>query len=234
MHHRHILVTGASGHLGAAVLEYCAAKDWKIVAAAGRSGLDAALQPLVVHHQSVDLTKEDQTAEFVASAWEAHGPLRGAVLLAGGFAMAALADTTEEDLRKMYDLNFRTAWNVVKHLLPRFEEAGGGRFIFIGARPALEPAKGTGAVAYSLSKSLLVQLARLIHASSHEKGVTAHVIAPGIIDTEANRQAMPDADFSSWTPPKAIAATIDYLLSDHGAAFSQTVLPLYNDAHWKH
>lgn len=233
MSNRTILITGASGHLGAAVLNHFSEKAWKIVAIGGRSGLALALQPLVAYHESVDLTDESRTGDFVKKVWQKHGPLRAAVLLAGGFAMAPLAETSDEDLRQMYDINFRTAWNVVKHLLPLFEEEGAGRFVFIGARPALDPSTGTGAVAYSLSKSLLVQLARLIHAGSHNKGVTAHVIAPGIIDTKANRASMPDADFSRWTPPEAIAAAIEYLLSDAGTPLSQTILELYHDAPMK-
>ena len=148
----------------------------------------------------------------------------------GGFAMGSFAETDGEALRHMYSLNFETAYFLVRALLPKFEQQGGGQFIFIGSRPALDPKAGKNLIAYSLSKSLVFHLAELVEAYGHDKGIRATVIVPSTINTPANRSAMPDADFSKWVSSDAIAETVAFLLSEAGQQVRQSVIKLYNEA----
>src|SRR5690606_9374489 len=95
------------------------------------------------------------------------------IFLAGGFASGKLSDTADADLEKMIAMNFLTAFHLVKPLKKHFERQGGGQFIFIGARPALVAEQGTGSFAYTLSKSMLFQMADMINAEGKSKNITA-------------------------------------------------------------
>jgi NAD(P)-dependent dehydrogenase (short-subunit alcohol dehydrogenase family) len=143
--------------------------------------------------------------------------------------MGKLSETRSEILEKMIRLNFITAYNIVRHLLPHFlKRDGGGQFILIGSRPAINPPEGKDMFAYTLSKSMVLRLAEIINAEGKDKNVTASVIAPSIIDTEINRKAMPNADFSTWVPPINIADTISFVLSETGGMLRETIIKIYN------
>jgi NAD(P)-dependent dehydrogenase (short-subunit alcohol dehydrogenase family) len=119
---------------------------------------------------------------------------------------------------------------MVRPLLKRFEENGGGQFVFIGSRPALNPNEGRHEVAYALSKKLVDYLADLINAHGKDKNITATVVVPSIIDTPKNREILSDKDFSSWVSLNAIADTIDFILSDSGKQIREGKIKLYNNA----
>src|SRR5699024_9968038 len=93
-------------------------------------------------------------------------------------------------------------------LLPHFKENDGGKIFFTGSQQGLHTSQGKGVVAYSLSKSQLFQLAKIINAAYKDTNITAHVIVPSTIDTPQNREAVPNADFSKWEKPEDIAAII--------------------------
>src|SRR5699024_1253906 len=113
------------------------------------------------------------------------------------------------DLLFQYQLNFITAYTVTEAILPHFEKNKAGKLFFIGSKPGLNTAEGKGVVAYSLAKSQLFQLTRLITATYPQGSISAHVIVPGTIDTPQNREAVPNADFSKWEKPADIAKIIE-------------------------
>lgn len=100
----------------------------------------------------------------------------------------------------------------------------------MGSRPALEAEEGKDLIAYAFSKRLVFYLAELINVYGKGKNISASVIVPSTIDTPANRQAIPHADFSKWVTPEAIADTICFLLSDSGRQIREGVVKLYNEA----
>jgi NAD(P)-dependent dehydrogenase (short-subunit alcohol dehydrogenase family) len=100
----------------------------------------------------------------------------------------------------------------------------------VGSRPALKAKDAKNSVAYSLSKSLIFKLADILNAEGASKNVTASVIVPSTIDTEANRRAMPDKDFSTWVKPDEIADAMAFLCSESGGALRETVLKIYGGA----
>lgn len=126
----------------------------------------------------------------------------------GGFALGNLETTSIDDLRKQYSLNFETAYNLTKPILKIMKEQGSGSLFFIGSGQGMDTRKGTSAVAYSLSKSLLFQLANIINADSEGTNIKAFVVVPNIIDTPQNRQSMPEANFDNWQKPESIARII--------------------------
>ena len=226
---RKILVTGANGHLGIAVVKKLLNEQHKVIAVIGKESANGLPDDPNLETWLVDLLDEEKVREFIKTVLEKNPDLNDAVLLVGGFSPGNMEGTSTGQIDKMIQLNFYTAYNMVRNLMPHFKaEAGGGRFIMIGARPPLKPSQGKDLLAYSLSKSLVFRLAEIIHAEGSGANVTATVIVPSTIDTELNRKNMPGADFSSWVPPEKIADTIAFSLSDAGKMLRETVIKIYN------
>lgn len=224
-----ILLTGANGNLGITVVNHLLRQGFHLIAATGKSGTGNLPEHINLDIMAVDLTDGQSAEEFVNEAIAKDHRLEAAVLLVGGFAMGRLSETKKEDLEKMILLNFYTAYHVVRPLLKHFlSRPGGGRFILIGSRPGLNAADGKAFFAYSLSKSMIFKLAEFINAEGKESGVTATVIVPSTIDTESNRKAMPDADFSKWVPAENIADVISFSLSETGKMLRESVIKIYN------
>ena len=226
-----ILVTGAAGNLGTTVVRKLDEAGYRILATLGPSGGGDIFAGLDVKAEKLDLTDAAATQAFVQkiTAGETRD-LAGAVLLVGGFAMGDLSETSLSEVRNMFTLNFETAFNAVKPLFKYFKNNGGGQFVLIGARPAIEPADGRRMVAYALSKSLVFELAEIINAEGKNHNVTATVLVPSTIDTPANRKSMPDADTGKWVSPEAIADAIVFLFTPAGRQLRDGVLKMYNNS----
>ncbi len=224
-----ILLTGASGNLGGAVLKRLSAAGYHILAIAGSQQGADALQSESVEAARLDLSDEAAVRDYIQE-MSANRDIAAAVLLAGGFMPGKLAETGSEALHKMIALNFETAFYTVRELLPVFEKRGGGQFILIGTRSGMEAKEGKNMAAYALSKGLVFQLAEMINAYGKGKGIDATVIVPSTIDTPANRKAMPQADFEKWVSPGAIADAILFVLSDSGRQMRESVLKLYHES----
>ncbi len=224
-----VLVTGASGNLGRDVVNQLHEQGYAVLATFGSSReLEMFSHLPQVTTQVVDVLDADSVNTFLGEHETAN--LRAGVLLVGSFAMGSIQETDADLLHRMYQLNFLSAFNVVKPLLARFGQRGGGQFILIGARPSLNPDEGKNAVAYALSKALIFELAQLINAEGKAQQITATVIVPGIIDTPANRIAMPEADSGDWVPTTNLAELIAFLLSDTGRMTRETIVKIYNQS----
>ncbi|MVM34343.1 SDR family NAD(P)-dependent oxidoreductase [Spirosoma sp. HMF4905] len=224
-----VLITGASGNLGASLVDELHKNGYHIIATLGSEKDQGIFSHLPnVESHVVNLLESDSIADFLS---KIDGkPIQAAALLVGGFTAGGIHETDVAMLDKMYRLNFITAFNLVKPLLTTFEAQGGGQFIFIGARPAIAPEAGKNLVAYALSKSLIFELASLVNAHGKDKQISATVIVPSTIDTPINREAMPDADPTKWVKPEDISKTIAFVLSDTGRTINEPVLKLYNQA----
>lgn len=227
---KQVIVTGATGNLGKAVVKKLTELGYGLHINVREGKTNAYADNASVSNYLADLAHAEQAELFVAQAIADAGEIEAGILLAGGFAMAKLTDTSDADIEQMLTMNFKTAFHIVKPLMKHFEANGGGQFIFIGARPALVPEAGTGSFAYTLAKTLIFQMADLINAEGKSKNITATVIVPSIIDTPDNRAAMPNSDFSKWIPTSDMAEGIAFVLSDTGKKLRQTVLKLYNEA----
>lgn len=228
---KNILLTGASGNVGRFVVEKFIQEGHhviSIVAPGEKNVMGMQGNPDVYE---ADLTHEANTRELIKAITGKCGPLHGAIFLAGGYASGTLEETDEKLLKKMYAMNFETAFFpsqvILQHMLT---QPRGGRMVFVGARPALNAAEGKNAVAYALSKSLLFTLANLINATGAAKNVLASVVVPSTIDTPANREAMPSADFTTWVSPGEIASIMSFLLSDAVTALRDPVFKMYGNA----
>lgn len=225
-----ILVTGANGLLGQATVNLFLEKGYSVI---GVVRNEKSKQDLPSHPslkiEVADLTKEEEISSVVNKIIEANKTIDACLLLAGGYAGGDIKTTTIEQIREQIQLNFETAYNVARAIFPHFAENKSGRIILIGSQPPLMPKKGKGALAYSLSKSLLFHLAEILNEEAKGTNVVTAVVVPSIIDSEANRASMTNADSSKWVRPEQLAQTIEFTISDAGTALREPILKVYNN-----
>jgi len=226
-----ILITGANGNLGVAAVKKFLAAGYKVIGV-DQSGthLGFAADHDNFELKSVDAGDEKAVATFVEEIIELNGRIDGALLLVGGFAMGDVQATGGEELQKMYALNFETAYFFARPLFGHMLGNGYGRLVFMGARPALQPEQGAALLAYTLSKSLLFELAQLLNATAKGKNVVVSVVAPSVIDTPVNRQSIPGADPAAWVKPGDIADLLEFICSEKGDTIREPVYKIYNNA----
>ncbi len=228
---KNIIITGSNGNLGSAVTRLFLDKGYRVVATVAHESEKKDLEASDrLDVQVVNLMDEEAAQAFVQSAIAKYQQIDAALLLAGGFAAGNIAATAGGDLHKQIALNFETAYYVTRPLFQHMMEKNQGRIVFIGARPALLASQGHGALAYSLSKSLLFKLAELLNAEAKGKNVVVSVVAPSTIDTPSNRKSMPAADPSHWVKPQQLAEILEFIVSEKGDPFRETVLKVYGNA----
>jgi NAD(P)-dependent dehydrogenase (short-subunit alcohol dehydrogenase family) len=224
-----VIITGANGGLGITVVKRLLKDGYHIYAAAGYPGAGNIPEDERLEVSPVDLVSEEQARKFVDSALVKYPDLRAAILLVGGYAGGNYKGAGIAEIDKMINLNFYTAYNIARPLLSHFlNRPEGGQFILIGSRPGMQGADGKDALAYALSKSMIFKLADIINAEGRDKMVTATVIVPSTIDTDANRKAMPGADFSKWVPAENIADSISFSLSETGRMLRESIIKIYH------
>lgn len=209
---RNIIVTGAAGNLGKAVVEKFKREGYKVVATVMPDSGDEVEDADDIYE--VDVTDEESVTNFAKEYHLQYGEVDAIALLVGGFAMGAIEDTSLKDVDKMLKLNFYSSFNMVKNFLPIMKKADFGSLLFMGARPALQSQDGKDVVAYALSKRLVVELAEYVAEEIKNTKIRSHVFVPSIIDTPENREAMPDADFSQWVNPAEIAEAMHYAVNN--------------------
>jgi len=217
---RQVVVTGATGGLGGAVVRELA----RLGAACHlpvRGQASAELRAIegVTVHAGVDVGSESDLQSFYGSL----PVLWASIHLVGGFAMAPIEATTLEDLDAMLRLNLTTCFLCCRAAIGRMNE--GGRIVNVGARPALAPVAGM--TAYTLSKAAVMALSSSLAAEVRDRKILVNTVVPSIIDTPQNRQAMPNADHGAWPTPAQVAKTIAFLASTDNQLVSGANIPVY-------
>jgi NAD(P)-dependent dehydrogenase (short-subunit alcohol dehydrogenase family) len=226
-----VIITGANGNLGTAVTKEFLNKNYRVIVtiASENAKADLLAHPNLEIYV-VNLTNEKETALFVEKTIQKFQVIDAALLLVGGFAMGDIAATSGEDLHKQIALNFETAYYITRPLFAHMMNNKKGNIVFIGARPALNPAQGKGLIAYALSKSLLFKLAEYLNEAAKGVNVSVSVVVPSTLDTPLNRKSMPDVNPYNWVKPSEIAETLEFIVSDKSSALRETVLKIYNNA----
>jgi NAD(P)-dependent dehydrogenase (short-subunit alcohol dehydrogenase family) len=227
------VITGAAGNLGVAVAAAFAVAGLRtaLVDAASpvdierrQASLDDPSRCLVIG--GVDLTDPAAAARMVDEVEAGFGRLDILVNTVGGFrggAPLAQDDLTTWDF--MLAINLRTALNACRAAIPKMTARGWGRIVNVGAGAAFSGVPGLAA--YGAAKSAVMRLTESLAGELKGTGVTVNAVVPSIIDTPQNRADMPNADYSKWVAPAAIADVIAFLASDAARAVTGVNLPVF-------
>ncbi|GAA4415534.1 SDR family NAD(P)-dependent oxidoreductase [Nibrella viscosa] len=228
-----VIITGAAGNLGRAAVEKFIDAGYYVIATVEPNSKAAPLENrLRLETHTVDVTSEADVEQFVRKiAAYTDSTIEASVMLVGGFAAGSIEQTGQEQLQKMIQLNFESAYFMARQVYQQMlKQDNGGQLIFIGARPALESQEGKDYMAYALSKSLLFKLAELLNAEGKKKHIFSSVLVPSTIDTPRNRQSNPDADFRTWVRPEEVAESMAFVCSPAGRKIQDVVLKVYGAA----
>ena len=177
-----------------------------------------------------NLFEEQSAAQVVSVAASTAGnPLRGLVNLVGGFSAGGrVHETPLDEFERQFRLNLRPTYLVTQAALGPLLDQGGGSIVCVSSRSALEPFPG--AAGYIASKAAVIAFAQAVSKEYLDSGIRCNAILPSVIDTPANRAAMPNSDHDRWVKPTEIAAVIAHLLSPASAPISGAAVPVYGRA----
>jgi NAD(P)-dependent dehydrogenase (short-subunit alcohol dehydrogenase family) len=223
---RNVIVTGGTGVLGAAVVgalvEAGATCHVPYVVAAEAERFALRQHERVKLVAMSDLADEADVARLFGSVDQ----LWASIHLVGGFAMAEVAKTTKAELMKQVEMNLVTSFLCSRGAVNAMTGRG-GRIVNVAARPALEPRSGAGMAAYAASKAAVVAFTIALAEEVAKLGILVNAVAPSIIDTPANRAAMPNADHAAWPKVEEVAATMLFLASPQNAVTRGAIVPVY-------
>ena len=222
-----VIISGGFGSLGVAVGRRFAADGWRLAlidrapVPAGEIAAEFAGQLLL---GGVDLTDLGAAQKAMDAVSTRFGGIDALINVAGGFRWETLNDGDLATWDLMYQMNLRTAVTASKAALDHLTKRQGGRIVNIAAGAAIKAVLGMGA--YTASKAGVMRLTEALAEELKNHDITVNAILPSIIDTPQNRKDMPDADFTRWVQPAAIAEVIFVLASDAANAVTAASIPV--------
>jgi NAD(P)-dependent dehydrogenase (short-subunit alcohol dehydrogenase family) len=226
-----VLVTGANGALGSAIVERCATDGARVVALERSKNGEVKLERASANVVRLHANTGDAAAlaGAIARAEAEVGSVTGAVLTAGAWRGGHKFHEAEAaaDYRTVMEANLEATNVALRAILPGLVARRRGSIVLIGSRSGARPYAAPGSAAYAAAKAALAALAQAIAAEVLEAGVRVNSVLPSTIDTEANRKAMPDADRSRWVSTDSLADVIRFLLSERARDISGASIPVY-------
>ena len=225
------VVTGGTGFLGRSVTLNLLQSGCRVAAPyrsdAEWARLEREAGDLRNHLWGVklDLASGESVTRFTSQVEERWERIDFLVCIAGGFAAGKMHETSEETWNRMFDLNLKTVFVAVRCVVPGMIKRNFGRVITISSGAILRGG-GAGVAAYAISKGAVRHLTEILADELSGYNIHVHSIMPGTMDTEANRHAMPKADFGKWVKTDEVARVIHFLLSDDARAVRSVVVPV--------
>jgi NAD(P)-dependent dehydrogenase (short-subunit alcohol dehydrogenase family) len=223
---RHVIVTGGAGALGTAVVA-------RLIEAGALCHVPClneaeAARFRLRDHKQVTVTVTGSLTEEAAidKLYRGVTPLWASVHTVGGFAASALRDTDLTTIRQQIEMNLISCILCCRAAV-RAQTGAGGRIVNVAARPALEWRTGAGMTAYTAGKAGVAALTAALAEEVAKDGILVNAVAPSIMDTPANRQAMPKADYGLWPKTEEVAATIAFLASPENLVTRGAIVPVY-------
>lgn len=226
---RVVVVTGGTGALGSAVssalIEAGASVHVPVLESGIPTGFGLADHERMHLSTGVDLAVEDVVVAFFGAIPRPWATLN----IAGGFAMAPICETSLADFEAMWRMNLVSCFLASRESIRRMrEDDEGGRIVNVAARPGLTPSAGM--IAYTTAKAGVVALTQALAEELADERIWVNAIAPSVIDTRANRAAMPDADHERWPKPAELATLILNLASPANHCARGAVVQAYGRA----
>ena len=229
------LVAGGTGGLGRAVSLAFLAEGSRVVVTYRNQDEFASLQNAAgpdvsrLEGHRVDVTDEAAVSQLIAEVLSKHGRLDAMVNTVGGYAGGIkLWELETRVFDQMLSLNLRAGYALARAAVVPMLKQKHGAIVNVAAKAAFD--HGAGASAYAASKAAALAMIDSLAADVKGTGVRVNSILPSIIDTETNRKAMPDADFTTWPKPEDIARVILFLCSDDGRVIHGAAIPVYGDS----
>jgi NAD(P)-dependent dehydrogenase (short-subunit alcohol dehydrogenase family) len=224
---KHIVITGGTGALGTAVVSALVAAGATCTVPYVHEGeaqrFPVRGDPNVTLIAVSDLADEAQVAKLYAvlEPW-------ASIHIAGGFSPGKVADTDKTALMAQIDSNLVSCFLCCRAAVNAMVAGGqGGRIVNVAARPALEWRSGAGMTAYTVAKTGVAALTVALAEEVAKDGILVNAVAPSIMDTLANRKAMPKANFDAWPKVEDVAATILFLASPDNKVTRGGIAPVY-------
>lgn len=224
-----IIVTGAAGNLGRAVLSALAAQGARLVAVDRETGaltqaLDAAGGAGHLPMAGVDLLSGAACEEMAKRTLETYGRIDGLVHTVGGFTAGAIDAADAAQFESMFKLNVLTTVNVFRAVAPPMRAARAGCIVALGAGAGVKAPAGLSA--YAASKAAVHRIVESYADELKAHGVRVNALMPSTLDTPLNRQSMPEADHGAWVSLDNLARTIGFVLSDAGRDLTGALIPI--------
>ena len=230
-----VLVAGGTGGLGRAVslafleaganvaVTYRKADEYLAI----QEAAGAARARLSGH--VVDVTDETAARGLGDAILAGRGRLDALVNAVGGWTGGRkLWEADAGAFDAMLTVNLRAGVALCRAIVPAMVRQGSGAVVNVASRSAVAP--GPGEAAYAASKAAAVAMIASLAEDLKGSGVRANSVLPSIIDTDANRRAMPKADFAKWPKPEDIARVILFLCSDDARLVHGAAIPVYGAA----
>lgn len=210
-----IVVTGAAGTVGGALIRYLADRGYDAI------GIDEAVYAPQIERFIGGVDLADATA-VQAAVDTIDGTIAGLANVAGGFRWETVEEGSPDAWDRLYRTNVMTALVTSRAVLPRM--SSGSAIVNIGAVATLKAAAGMGA--YTASKSAVARFTEALAEEVKHRGIRVNAVLPSIIDTPANRETLGDADAAAWVNPSELAAVIAFLLSPEASGVTGACLPV--------
>ena len=227
---RHVVVTGGTGALGAAVVAALLERE-AVCYVPYRSEADARRVAFHDHPNAKLVAQDDLSNEAaVGRLFDRVPRLWASIHIVGGFAFGPLAEASVDTLKEQIETNLTTCLLCCRAAIRSMARTGGGRIVNVAARPALEWRQGASMVAYTASKAAVAALTVALAEEVAGQDILVNAIAPSIMDTPANRKSMPKADHAGWPKVEEVARTILFLASPENRVTRGAVVPVYGRA----
>ena len=230
-----VLITGAAGALGHVVAHRFGDAGARLVLVDNRPDRLAELcNDLKENYGALligntDVTNPRSVGKMVEMVIRERERIDILLNLVGGYrAGPPIHETPPEVWDFLMNLNAKSVFLVAGAVIPHMIEQGGGKIISISAKPALQGTKGHGV--YSAAKAAVIRLTEAMSAELKDHNINVNCVLPSIIDTPANRQEMPKADYSKWVSPEALADVLLFLASDASRTIHGAAIPVYGRA----
>jgi len=231
---RTVLITGGTGALGRSITTAFIASNAKVISS---YVVDTEIEQLKKEEKEkqsksqvqlikADVTKEEEVEKLVSSIISEHGQIHILVNVVGGYLGGkSVSELDQKEWDLMMNMNLKSAFLISKHVIPQMGSSKYGKILHVSSRTGIK-SDGYDS-AYAASKSGLIRLVESMSEELKKSNINVNCIMPSIIDTEANRRAMPTADYSKWLKPSDLANVVLFLCSDDAKAITGAAIPTY-------